>query len=268
MERQGNAIQGWRPPLHSDDPYLDPEIYDLEYADYTEDIGYYVRLASQSPSPTLELACGTGRLTIPMARAGIQVHCQDLSLRMLSRLRTRLNEEHPDVRQRVSVQQGDFRQLIPRPDGYGAVLLPFNALHHADSENDVDAVLSGIRRTLRPEGLLGLDLYLKDLELYDRDPNQRFEERDFILPSTGETLHSWEQGWWDAERNIHHVLYCYEYTDGRVKRSHLRLHMYERPWLLAKLVEHGFDLIGEWEDFVGTPVSTQSLKWVVQARKR
>ena len=86
--------------------------------------------------------------------------------------------------------------------------------------------------------------------------------------SIGETLHSWEQGWWDAERNIHHVVYSYEYTDGRVQRSHLRLHMYERRWLLEKLAEHGFELIGEWEDFVGTPLCKQSLKWVVQVRKR
>ena len=56
------------------------ELYDLEHDSWTaNDLPFYLAEAHQD-SPVLELACGTGRLTIPIAQAGIPIVGLDSSL--------------------------------------------------------------------------------------------------------------------------------------------------------------------------------------------
>ena len=249
-----------------DDPYADPALYDLEYADHTEDITYYQRLAGELDGPLLELGCGTGRLTLPMARIGAEVDGVDLAQSMLDGLQRKL-DAHPPGASRVRLFHGDFRSL---PDGlhdrYAAVIWPFNALHHCRSEDDVRRTLTGARQRLGPDGLLALDVYLPDRQLYDRDPAKTYEHRIFQDPRTGQPLHTWEQGWWDEDTRTHHVVYTYKSRDGSEERAHLRLRMFERPELLALFQDTGFRVVEQAEDFIGTYVRPQSLKWVVKLR--
>lgn len=248
----------------SDDPYADAGLYDLEYADHDEDVPYYQSIAWQASGPILELGCGTGRLAIPMAHAGAQVVGVDLAPAMLEGLRRRLDDETPSVRARIELHQGDFRTLrLGRR--FPVVLWPFNALHHCEGDADLDAALLTIREHLEPGGLVALDAYLPDLELYDRDPDARFEERDFIDPVRRERVYSWEQGWWDAENRVHHVVYHYRSPTAH-RRAHIAFRMWELDELRAAWARHGFTVEHEAEDFRSTPLGPASLKYVVALR--
>ncbi len=248
-----------------DDPYRDPALYDLEYDDYTEDIAYYRRLALATGSPILELGAGTGRLMVPLLRAGLQVDGVERSPGMLEGLRAKLEQLHPPQRGRARIFEGDFRTL---PEGlheqYALVMWPFNALHHCADGKEVAQTLLGAARRLRPEGRIALDVYLPDRELYDRDPEQTYEHRIFRDPRTGASIHTWEQGWWDEARRIHHVIYTYRYPDGRERRTHLALRMFERHELEAIFQRCGLRVLHSAEDFEGNPLRPGSLKWVVQ----
>ncbi|MFT4628798.1 MAG: SAM-dependent methyltransferase [Myxococcota bacterium] len=248
------------------DPYGSAELYDLEYSDMTEDLEHYVRLARRYRF-LLELGCGTGRLTLPMARTGAGVHGIDHSAQMLAGLERRLRLERPQVRYRVQYQQGDFRSFDP-PARYPLVIWPFNALHHCTGPEDVVRVLDNVRDCLMPSGLLGMDCYLPDIELYDRDPNKRYEFRTFADPRTGEPLQSWEQGWWNAETRVHHVLYVYRHADGREEKAHLQLRMFELDELRALIRNAGWRIRSQASDFQGTPVTQKSLKWVAILDRR
>ena len=57
--------------------------YDALYDYYDVDIPFYVEESKKAGSPVLELACGTGRVTIPVAEAGIEVVGIDSSAAML-----------------------------------------------------------------------------------------------------------------------------------------------------------------------------------------
>jgi SAM-dependent methyltransferase len=253
----------------NDDPYADPALYDLEYTDHTEDIAYYTRLASKSPGPLLELGCGTGRLTLPIARAGGRVDGVDLAPSMLEGLRLKLAAEPAEVQARVRFWEGDFRDPPPhtRTD-YAWVLWPFNALHHCTGPDDVLRTLAAARARLATGGGIALDVYLPDRELYDRDPGRTYEHRIFKDPRTGRPLHTWEQGWWDEPTRTHHVVYTYRDHQGSEERAHLRLRMFERDELIQLFHEAGFRVAFSAEDFAGRPVRTGSLKWVLQLRPR
>jgi len=251
----------------SDDPYRIHHLYDLEYAAHDEDIDWYVDRARAARGPVLELGCGTGRLTLPIARAGVSVLGVDRAPDMLAGLSTKLQHGPAAVRQRVRIQQADYTDLSI--DGrFAGVLWPFNALHHCTGPAQVASMLDRITGWLAPGARLSLDCYLPDRTLYDRDPAQRFEFRTFVDPRSGETLTSWEQGWWDEAAMTHHVQYVYEHLGGRQERTRLALRMYELPTLRALLADAGFALLREAQDFEGTPLGPRPLKWVAVALPR
>ncbi|MEZ4320993.1 MAG: class I SAM-dependent methyltransferase [Myxococcota bacterium] len=249
----------------NEDPYADAALYDLEYADHTEDIGYYTTLASLSTGPLLELGCGTGRLTLPMARRGACVDGVDASDGMLEGLRLKLAAEPAPVQARIRFWNGDFREPNPhlRTD-YEWVLWPFNAIHHCKSPDDVVRTLGWVREHLGPDGRVALDAYLPDRTLYDRDPKKTYEHRIFKDPRTGQPLHTWEQGWWDEASRTHHVVYTYKHRDQTEERAHLTLRMFEQEELASLFREAGFRITFSAEDFQGTPLRPASLKWVIQ----
>ena len=252
-----------------DDPYANPTLYDLEYADHNEDIQYYVSLARNSGGRVLELGCGTGRLTLPIARAGVQIDGIDLAEGMLEGLRLKVGAEPAPIANRIRFFPGDFREPPAhlRTD-YAAVIWPFNALHHCRDGEDVRRTLEAAKARMRPGALLAFDLYLPDRELYDRDPDQTYEHRIFSDPRTGQPLHTWERGWWDEPTKIHHVVYTYKSSTGTAEHCHLKLRMFERKEILALLEHAELEIVDSYEDFSGAPLKRHSLKWVVTCRCR
>lgn len=253
--------------MSTDDLYADPSLYDLEYADQADDVVYYARLAAMAGGPVLELGCGNGRVTLPIARTGTFVHGIDRAPDMLSDLARKVADEPDDVRRRVTWSEGNFCAL---PDGrrYPLVLLPFNAIHHCTHHQDVLALLAGVRRHLLPGGQLALDLYLPDPTLYARDPEARYEPRDFIDPRSGSRLRSWESGWYDTLRQIHHVRYIYRDATGVERTIGLDLRMFYPQEFRALLDWAGFDVVYEASDFDGAPVVEGALKWVLRVKAR
>lgn len=245
----------------NDDPYGNPSLYDLEYSDQVEDIEYYADLAKRHHY-VLELACGTGRLTIPMARAGAKVHGIDNSAVMLKRLKRKLQLEPFQTRMLVSLEQADFVDFeVPNP--YSLALLPFNAIHHCLDEQGAVELLKRIHRSVLRDGLFAMDCYLPDRELQQRNPDTRHEERSFIDPRSGNTLFSWEQSSYDEATQIYTVLYVYQDTvTGEEWRSRLPLRMFSLTTLREMFEQAGWQVQSEYSDFTQSVLKTNSLKWV------
>jgi SAM-dependent methyltransferase len=269
LRRRGHVLARrvceWAFLAGDDDPYSLGPLYDLEYVHHDEDVDHYVDLAHSCAGDVLEFGCGTGRLLLAIAAAGHKAHGVDSSSTMLEQLQEKVAMQGAGIRGRVSWEPGDFQNFVPKRR-YPLVLLPFNAIHHCRHRDEVLAMLSVVRSALAPGGLFALDGYLPDLALYDRHPHQRFEERIFDDPRTGKRLHSWEQGWWDTETAVHHVVYTYQHEDGREERAHLQFSMYTLEELHEIIQEAGFEILKEAQDFEGTPVQADSLKWVAILR--
>jgi len=69
--------------------YADPELYDWENQRVQPAEPFYLTLAQQAGGPVLELGCGTGRYTIPLAEQGINITGLDLAPSMLARAKTK-----------------------------------------------------------------------------------------------------------------------------------------------------------------------------------
>ncbi|HUF79231.1 MAG TPA: class I SAM-dependent methyltransferase, partial [Thermoanaerobaculia bacterium] len=105
--------------------------YDADYeaAGYDEDVPFYVELARESGGPVLEMGCGTGRVLLAVAQAGIEIAGIDGSARMLDRLKAHLAEEPEAVRRRVRLLHGDIRTARVEGD-FALVTAPFRVVQH------------------------------------------------------------------------------------------------------------------------------------------
>ena len=86
------------------------------------DVEFYVDEALAANGPVLELGCGTGRVLIPIARAGVTIDGLDGSPKMLERCREKLQAEPAKVQSRVTLHEGELRcdvREIMKDQGHG-----------------------------------------------------------------------------------------------------------------------------------------------------
>src|SRR5579871_1169269 len=160
--------------------YADPELYDSLFPSARESASledtarrerivaserFYLEESRKSDGPVLELACGTGRLTIPIAQSGVEIVGADLSASMLEAARAKAQ------RAGVTLEffEADMRSFqLPGP--FATILIPGNSLLHLFTADDLIQCLRNVRRHLAPGGRLIFDVSKWDLGELARDP--------------------------------------------------------------------------------------------------
>ena len=129
--------------------YADATIYDLENSDF-EPIGpFCLEMARRSGGPVLDLGCGTGRFTIPLARQGFETWGLDVAPAMLARAR----EKSGDLPIRwVEADACDF-DLGAR---FGLVIDTGGMFEHLLAREEQERMLATVREHLAPDGSLVL----------------------------------------------------------------------------------------------------------------
>ncbi|MGH9745660.1 MAG: class I SAM-dependent methyltransferase [Candidatus Acidiferrales bacterium] len=139
--------------------------YDTGYCSKQDliDVPFYVDLARRCGGPVLEIACGTGRVLLPIAREGIEIEGVDTSESMLRVLRTNLAREPLAVRERVTVHEGDMRNFrLERK--FSLVTIPFRPMQHMYTAQDQVAALTTAAFHLREDGRLAFDVFFPNFE--------------------------------------------------------------------------------------------------------
>ena len=234
-------------------------LYDHVAAGVDGDVAFYVEEATASGSPVLELGCGTGRILIPMAEAGIDVIGLDAAGDMLSIARTKLAACRPDVQRRTQLVHGDMRdfQLSQR---FTLVAIPYRAFLHNLSCEDQLRTLGTIRRHLAANGRLILNVFDPSVRLLaaGRWSRPLREHEDIRHPRTGNRMTVREDFRCDLERQLVDGAFDYDEVDaagGVVATTHSPLTLryvfrYEMEHLLARA---GFAVEALFGDFQRGP---------------
>jgi len=137
-------------------------------------VEFYVEQASASGGPVVELACGTGRISVPIAKAGIGVIGVDASAAMLEVARDYARTE--GVHALLDLRQGDMREP-PVEERVPLVLIPFRSLLHMTTEVDRLRALAAANELLIPGGRLVFDVFAPSREDVE-DTHGRWLERE------------------------------------------------------------------------------------------
>lgn len=147
--------------------FYDRIIYNMDY-----DIEVYKQQAAFVGSPILELACGTGRVTIKLAKAGYKITGIDISMDMLKILEDRLSDLEPKVREKINLVHGDISSLSLKEE-YQMIILPATTICLLDKKEMLEGLFEGVYNHLVSGGRFVFDFRVLD-ETYnyeDKDNN-------------------------------------------------------------------------------------------------
>ena len=246
--------------------------YDLLHRTLTEDVGFILTLAGRTGGPILELGCGTGRLLVPLARAGYTVTGLDNSRAMLSRAQRRLSAEPAAVRRRIHLIAADVTTFALAPEHFTLALVPYNPRLHLDPATAV-AACRAIARHLTPNARLFLDL--PNPHLLAQTPDDRFLTLEATLnePETGDQILVLAANRLEEIAQQLHITWIYDVSPaagGAVHRTVVEVtyHYYFLHQLELLLEETGFSLEAVYGGYNHTPFSEESERLLLLGRKR
>ena len=234
---------------------------------------FYLGLANTYGGPVLELGCGTGRITLPLARQGIDVTGLDASHSMLEVLRAKRAKEPAGVRRKIRVIEGDFRTHYLR-DRFSLVVIPFRPMQHMYTTDDQLAALKNASRHLADGGILAFDVF-----------NPRF---DILLSGVGEEYLDLE---WPAQDGTDRMIRRYFIKDeidlvnlnfsGRFifrlcegdqvlseEVQPLKMSVYTYPHLKLLFSAAGLESVEEFGSFDRRPIGPEAPEMIFLLKRR
>jgi ubiquinone/menaquinone biosynthesis C-methylase UbiE len=254
-------MEGWR----GWDEYA--PFYDWENARTLgrRDIPFWRQFARGASGHALELGSGTGRITLPLGRAGVRIVGIDRSAPMLARARQRF--ARAGLSRRIRLVRGDIRHLPFPVSTFATVLAPYGVLQSLLRERDLVATLDAVHRVLRRGGTFGVDL-VADLPAWEeyrkRQSLRGWRRQGGTHVTLVETVRQ------DRARRL--TIFDQEFIErhGRHRRTSrfaLTFRTLSVPQMVRRLEKAGFGITALLGDYRGGPWDPRAEVWMILARK-
>ena len=245
------------------------------------DVPFWRNLALQAGGQVLELGCGTGRISLPLGRAGVRLVGIDRSEPMLTRARARTKRAR--LSSTISLIRGDIRFLpfgqslsrrgpsFAHATGEGGsfsmVMAPYGILQSLLRERDLKATLSEVHRVLEPGGTFGIEL-VADLPSW-KEYRKRLSLKGWRGRRGGAHVTLVETVRQDPARHL--TIFDQEFTERRggttrVHRFALTFRTLSVPQMVRRLEKSGFEIAALLGDYRGRAWDPRAYVWVILAR--
>jgi SAM-dependent methyltransferase len=264
--------------------YRDGRHYDALNSFLVADIPFYVEEARSAAGmvtlhppakdagrmghPVLELACGTGRLTIPIAQSGVEIVGLDVSPSMLAHARTKAKA--PGVA--VEFVEGDCRSFdLGRK--FALIFMAFNSMQHLHNHGSLAALFGNVRKHLAEDGRFIFDVFNPRMGFLARSPEERWPEREYEDPDGNGTIVLEHTMRYDDAAQVNHVTWYFSRRtakglerDFRVEQLHMRCFFPQELDLLVR--SQGFEIVEKFGDFERKTFASGQPKQVVVCRTK
>jgi SAM-dependent methyltransferase len=230
--------------------YMFPE---SRVAAAVEEVDKIIDLTRCGSGAALDLCCGPGRHSIPLARRGFTVTAVDRTRFLLDRAREYADAQQVDV----EFVEEDMRRFV-RPDTYDLALSMLTSFGYFDDPAENQEVLENVQSSLRPGGVFVLDTMGKEIiaRIYeatgavDLDGGALLFQRRSVIDD------------WSRMENEWYVI-----RDSGVRSFRLRHWIYSGRELREMLGAAGFSRIDLYGDLGGSPYDSSASRMVAVARK-
>lgn len=242
--------------------------YDFEYGEYKEDVEFYVNFARQTGSPILDAACGTGRVLVPLAKAGFTITGLDISPAMIAVAWEKVQKA--GVKNRVELVNADIRDF--RLDRrFELAFVALNSFSHLVTADDQVAALSRLYEHLRDGGLLVVDMFNPDLGGLVDASGQVLHDYTKVDPVTENTIVKFHSTKVDQARQLLNVTFFYDevHPKGDVKRviAPFAMRYMFRPEMYLLLEKTHYKVENVYGSYDLDEYSAHSPKMIFVARK-
>jgi ubiquinone/menaquinone biosynthesis C-methylase UbiE len=246
-------------PFDCADLYSDGRHYDLQNINFVEDIPFYFRQIQKYGQPVLEVACGTGRITIPLAEKGIEITGLDASESMLAQARQKASQKNVIVTWiRADCRDFQLNQKFP------LIFIPFNSITHLHDPGSLEALFSCVRIHLADEGRFVIDVFNPRLDILLRDPKGRYPVAEYADPDGRGKVVVTENNVYDAASQINRIKWYYKIESEekeRVVENNMRILF---PQELDGLLHYnGFSIEAKFGDYDQSSFRSTSPKQLV-----
>jgi len=243
--------------------YQDAEHYDV-LAEMTApaDLPFYLDQVEQLGGPVLELACGTGRICLPVAATGVTTTGIDNAPALLAHAKTKAETAGIDV----TLVEADCRGFdLDRP--VKLVLFPYNAANHLLDLDSICDCLAAVRRHMDRSSRFILDTFNPDPQRLGGDPDEETLILDYHDHHRGQRVVMTERNAYDAAAQVNRITWSYQIggtPEARVDVFDMR--MFFPQELDALLAFNGFTIEQKYGDYVGRPFRSRSAKQLCVCR--
>lgn len=245
------------------------------------DVPFWRNLALNAGGTVLELGCGTGRVSLPLARAGVRLIGVDRSAAMLALAQRRIARGR--LHRELRLLQADIRHLpFPSapsaparsrrtsraPEHFAMVMAPYGILQSLLRERDLARALSEIHRVLQPNGMFGLEL-VADLPSWE-EYRTRVSLKGWRGRRGGTHITLVESVRQDRARR--RTIFDQEFTErrgpqARVHRFSLAFRTLSVPQMTRRIERAGFEIAALLGDYGGGRWDPRADVWIILARK-
>ena len=246
-------------------PFEDGDLYDAIFQSFDMDLAFWRKLAREAGGPILEAACGTGRVTLPIAEDGGDVDGFDLYPAMLERLKLRASERGLTIHTQTADLR-DFRM----PRRYALIAIPFNAFLHNLTQADQLASLERCREHLLEGGQLVMHVSFFGGQVLATAGGPPVLEYETVHPATGRRLLLYDSRTADPIEQIQHSINEVHEVDERGvvvarHRSETAVRWIYKPELELLLAAAGFSRWRIDGGFDGRPLRSEADQMIVFA---
>jgi ubiquinone/menaquinone biosynthesis C-methylase UbiE len=228
------------------------------------DVKFWTGVAQRAGGRVLELGCGTGRITLPLARAGVALVGVDRSAPMLTRAAAQAEQLPAAARPRLV--RGDIRDLPFADSSFAMALAPYGILQSLIRDRDLRATLAAVARVVEPGGTFGVDL-VPDVPNW-REYRNKVQMQGRAGASNLTLIESVRQ---DRRRRLTTFEQCYVERRGARTREHrfeLTFRTLSVPQMTQALRRAGFSATAVLGDYNGRAWDARADVWIILAKRR
>ncbi|HDZ18600.1 hypothetical protein LCGC14_0834320 [marine sediment metagenome] len=248
---------------HENSLYFDGRYYDaiVSSLDQYHDMNFYLEIAQIYGGEILELGSGTGRLTIPIARAGFSISGLELEVSLIDQAINKSNNESL----KIPWIEGDMTNF-KLDKTFDLIFIAFNTFSHLLTRVDIENCFKSVKKHLSEEGVFIIDTFNPLLRVLIKESSEIRNYTTFPDPYSGELVEVFESNAYEITTQINKLTYKFKIGKKEFKRVvHCRMVF---PQEMDELMHYnGFKVLHKYDNHQKDPFTDGSYAQIIICQK-